>query len=154
MSRGVNLGDFLFYGFAFLLVATSGAVYCAYITHTYPLELWHPVKIIGNIGAILLTLGYFWVVVYMFADPEKVGGGTYSDWVFVTILGLVSLTGIVAEFARYGDMAGLAYPTYFIHLVLVFFLLVYAPYSKFAHFIYRTVAMVHAGMRGRTRKVG
>jgi quinone-modifying oxidoreductase subunit QmoC len=43
----------------------------------------------------------------------------------------------------------LAYPTYFIHLTSVFFLFFYAPFTKMAHMVYRTTAMLWARMSGR-----
>jgi quinone-modifying oxidoreductase subunit QmoC len=43
----------------------------------------------------------------------------------------------------------LAYPTYFLHLTSVFFLFFYAPYTKMAHMVYRTTAMLYARMSGR-----
>jgi len=42
----------------------------------------------------------------------------------------------------------LAYVNCFIHLVFVFFLLWYMPYSKFARMIYRTLAIVYARRSG------
>jgi quinone-modifying oxidoreductase subunit QmoC len=54
---------------------------------------------------------------------------------------LVSVTGMLTEVFRYADIATLAYPTYFVHLVFACVLLVGLPYSKLAHVIYRTLAL-------------
>ncbi len=142
---------FIVYGFVSLFITTSLAVVSIYIFDYYPLPLFHPIKILGNIGAVLLTLGCFMAVFNRLTNKEAVGGGSYSDWFFLLVLGCVSITGVLTEMGRFADWKTMSYVYYFTHLVFIFCLLVYAPYSKFAHFIYRTVAMVHADMRGRTK---
>ena len=56
----------------------------------------------------------------------------------------VALTGILSEIMRLAQFGLWMYSIYFVHLVLIFALFLYAPYSKFAHLAYRTVALAGA----------
>jgi len=68
---------------------------------------------------------------------------------------IVDRAGFLAQIARSAELPHAAYPTYFVHLVLVFFLLAYSPYSKFAHVFYRPAAMLIARYReARSRAAG
>jgi quinone-modifying oxidoreductase, subunit QmoC len=93
----------------------------------------------------------------------KVGAAasTAFDWLFVWLLLGVGVTGFATEVFRFavgpateGGLVQAAHAVYLVHLVLVFQLLVYLPYSKFAHLLYRTTAMVYAEHSGRNRPVG
>ncbi len=134
-----------FYAFLGLVVTTTsvgiGIYAFGYLT---PWPLWHPVKILGNVSGLALVSALVVFGYRRIADRERAGKSTYSDWLFLDILLLTTLTGFLSQFLRLADVPWLAYPTYFIHLVFVFFLLVYIPYSKFAHLVYRTVAMLHS----------
>jgi quinone-modifying oxidoreductase subunit QmoC len=140
----------VFYGFLGLVVTTAsvgiGIYAFGYFT---PWPVWHPVKILGNVSgaAVLVALCVFlWRRI---ADGRRAGKSTYADWLFLNILLLTTLTGFFCQWLRLADLRRLAYPMYFVHLLLIFFLLVYVPYSKFAHLGYRTVAMLWTrGMRG------
>jgi quinone-modifying oxidoreductase subunit QmoC len=134
----------VFFGFLGLVVTTAsvgvGIYAFGYLT---PWPLWHPVKLLGNVSGVaviaaIAILGYRRAV-----DKAKAGKSTYSDWLFLDVLILTTLTGFTTELLRLGGVRELAYPTYFVHLLLIFFLLVYFPYSKFAHVVYRTIAMLH-----------
>lgn len=133
----------VFYGFLGLVVTTT-SVWIGQLFFNYyePYPLLHPVKILGNVSgvAVMGALAVFFV--RRIVDGAKAGKNTYSDWLFLTILTLTALTGYANEALRLADVRHAAYPMYFIHLVLVFFLLVYFPYSKFAHVVYRTAAML------------
>ena len=59
------------------------------------------------------------------------------------------LTGIGAFLFRIMDAAVLAYPVYYVHLIAVFMMLAYLPWSKLGHLVYRTVALSYAKKIGR-----
>jgi quinone-modifying oxidoreductase subunit QmoC len=140
----------IFYGFAGSTITTVSVAVLLYFfgVHT-PLDLGHPVKILGNVSGALI-LGALAVFTWRrIVDGTDAGKSTYSDWLFLSVLFLTVLTGFLSEISRIADIAALAYPVYFVHLVVVFFLLVYIPYSKFAHIGYRTLAMLYEGPQAR-----
>jgi quinone-modifying oxidoreductase subunit QmoC len=121
------------------------------LMHT-PLPFWdmsRPVesffKIFANACAVLIFVGLVILLVDRLGDREKRRNSTYFDWLFLLGLMGVVFTGILSQSARLVETASVMYPVYYIHLVLIFVLFLFAPYTKFAHLIYRTVAM--AAMR-------
>jgi quinone-modifying oxidoreductase subunit QmoC len=151
-----------FYGFVALFVVTIWAVVDIYVNPAlgidslYPFGLLHPMKLLANVGGVLLVYGCVKAIVDRRRDDPEVGTSTAFDWVFVWLLLGVGVTGFVTEVFRFavdpeaaGAAVTAAYAAYFVHLVLVFQLLVYLPYSKFAHIFYRTVAMIYAHHTGR-----
>ena len=113
-----------------------------------PLSLWHPYKILGNISAVLLVVGGVLLVANRLQDGLKAGASTAFDSFFLTVVGLVIVTGVLTEAGRFAFTPELACALYVVHLGVVLCLFVTFPYSKFAHMLYRTLAMVHARMAG------
>jgi len=149
----------VFFSFIGLAITTAWAVLYLYgyeIMHALgktpyswllgpsPYPLTDPVKWLANISAIALLIGIVLVINNRLKNAEKSGKGSYYDWLFIYIVFAVMATGILSELVRLADIAVLAYVIYFAHLVVVFFLFAYAPFSKMAHMLYRATAMVFA----------
>ncbi|GFH62577.1 MAG: quinone-modifying oxidoreductase transmembrane subunit C [Candidatus Desulfovibrio kirbyi] len=115
-----------------------------------PMPLSFPVKILANIGALLLICGLAlltWRRVQL--DPERLGSGFY-DWYLLGIIWLVAVTGILSQCFRLADSIVPAFMVYYLHLVFVWMLFAYLPWSKLGHFVYRTAALVFVRMYGRS----
>lgn len=148
----------ILYGFLFLVINTTGAFFYTEVfkwvginwhDNELSLPLWDPIKIIGNVGFVLLLGGGIWATAQRVRGEERTGTSTYFDWFFIALLYAVVLTGFGLMALRLGGVAVIAYPFYLVHLVLVFAFFTYFPYSKFAHVMYRTLAKVHAKQLGR-----
>jgi quinone-modifying oxidoreductase subunit QmoC len=157
-----------FYGFLALFVVTLWAVFDLYflplvgIETSYPFSLQHPMKLLANLGCAVLLFGCVKAIAERMNGEKGAVASTAFDWIFVWLLLSVTVTGLATEILRFAvepvthgsqgtNLANAALAVYFVHLVLVFQLLVYLPYSKFAHIVYRTVAMVYAEYTGRSR---
>jgi quinone-modifying oxidoreductase, subunit QmoC len=143
----------VFFGFIALLVVTLWVITNAYNPliqgpFVYPFSFWNPLKMLANLGGAVLLLGCVLMIFDRLTD-EHAGSSTYSDWAFLgTILAVVA-TGFITELLHYARLVPHRHVAYFIHLVFVFSLIVYLPYSKFAHFIYRTAALAFVEFSGR-----
>ena len=141
----------IFYGFLALGLTALADVVAKYVFGMPHLPLLHPAKIIGNIGGIALAAGCLLAIYNRFTN-EHAKGGSYFDWFFLLVLFSVAVTGFITEVARLAGSVT-AYWWYLIHLITVFLLIVYAPYSKFAHLLYRGIAMAYAKASGREPKI-
>ncbi|MGD0281490.1 MAG: quinone-interacting membrane-bound oxidoreductase complex subunit QmoC [Dissulfurispiraceae bacterium] len=152
----------VFYAFLGLAVTTTWAIAYLYGNEFFgitastlfhfgesPYPLYDPMKIIGNASALALLAGITLVTLNRLKNASKAGPGSYFDWLFITVIFVIVLTGISSEVLRLANIAELAYPVYFTHLVFIFFLFAYAPFSKMAHMVYRATAMVFARIAGR-----
>jgi quinone-modifying oxidoreductase subunit QmoC len=137
----------VFYGFILLLLVTLYAIVAA-ITHNYPLNFINPFKILGNLAGLMLLVGLSMMILNRLFDKENSGESNYSDWLFLVSLFLLTLSGGVVELARFQNWST-AYHFYFFHLVCVWFVIIYLPYTKFGHLLYRTVAMTFASLVNR-----
>ncbi len=140
----------IFFGFLALFATTNLVMMYHYLLgRETPLALGDPVKLLGNAGALAAFAGVSYIIARRLAAPDETGKTSYQDWTFILTLYAAIITGILAESARLADIPAAAYPVYFTHLVFVFFLIAYLPFSKFAHMLYRTAAMIYAGSNGK-----
>jgi nitrate reductase gamma subunit len=106
------------------------------------------VKILGNLSAAMLLFGGAILTVRRVFLKSAVGKTYFQDWLFLSLLFVVAVTGTLAEVTRLLNVSVVAYASYSIHLVSTSMLLGLAPYTKFAHAIYRPLAMYVAKLKG------
>ncbi len=149
LHAGRRVGHLLsFWGFGGLALTGTvvGLGSMAGLMHT-PLPLASPLKIFANVCAAAILAGCLILLAERIKNQDERAASTYFDWFFLLTLAGVVVTGIASELLRLAAAVTVMYAVYYVHLVLIFALLLYAPYSKFAHLAYRTVAIAAAGRR-------
>lgn len=140
-----HMGVFL--GFALLILVTLYAIWAS-LSHKYPLPLDNPFKIAGNVASLMIYAGLGIMVFERLTNREVFGRSGYSDWLLLIAIGLLTLSGSLVQMARFGNWA-MAYHLYFFHLVAVWFVIMYLPFTKLGHVFYRTAALLYARSIGR-----
>ncbi|MCF8067585.1 MAG: quinone-interacting membrane-bound oxidoreductase complex subunit QmoC [Desulfobacterales bacterium] len=138
----------VFYSFVALFVVTNIFFVVLYVFQTHgPYSQLNPVKWLANIAGIALIIGASMMISSRRRNSDQPSG--YKDWYLLGLVLGLGVTGMLAEATRLADLAGLSYTIYFLHLVFVFNLFAFLPFSKLAHLVYRTIAMTYSEYTGR-----
>jgi quinone-modifying oxidoreductase subunit QmoC len=132
----------LFFGFGLLVLVTLYAIRASLTDH-YPLPFSNPFKIAGNLASLMIYIGLGIMIYQRLFNRKLFGKSGYTDWLLLTAIGLLTLSGTLVEMARFGNWQ-IAYHLYFFHLVAVWFVVMYLPFTKLGHIFYRTAALLYA----------
>jgi len=151
-NKGRYLSHILvFFSFLGLFVVTNIFFVALYILGAPgPYDQTNPVKILANISGIALFVGGILMISNRLKDTDaNVSKGSYFDWSLIILVLALAVTGGLSQLTRLAHLRFVAYPMYFAHLVFVFCLFTYLPFSKLAHMVYRTLAMAYSRYSGR-----
>jgi hypothetical protein len=130
----------LFWGFLGLAIATT--IDFVIGLGKIPLYPFPPQRVLGVLAGVAFTVAAtYYLLKRLRKDERHVRSSHFTDWIFVVLIFLAGVSGLLLTLSLYIDSAPLAYSIYVAHLVIVFDLLVLAPFTKFAHALYRPLAI-------------
>ena len=142
------------YGFIGCFIVTSiifVVLYGSYLLPNGPLHgPWsqlNPIKWLANLAGISIIIGTILLLKNRANKTDQ--QSTYKDWYLIYLAFGLGVTGMATELTRLAGWASVTFTIYFIHLIFVFFMIAYLPFSKMAHIVYRTVAMAYNEYAGR-----
>lgn len=116
--------------------------------------LYHPYNILGIYSTVALLTAVTYHIVGRIRKKKPVYRNSHSsDWAFLILLGLTTITGILILIFRTAGGTGMpaaTYAMYTLHLMLVASMLgLEVPFAKWAHLAYRPVTIFLLGVKKR-----
>jgi len=147
------------WGFLGLLTATilDYALALAGVKETGAhVALWYPPRLIGTVAGISLVYGVSVLILNRLQGSNQTAKtSTLSDWLFPVLLWITGVTGFLLEVALYLPHApAWGYWVFLLHVAVAMELMLLLPFTKFAHAIYRPVALFFYGLRANERAAG
>jgi citrate/tricarballylate utilization protein len=124
-----------------LLSTTLAAIYQDILQRLPPYALLSAPVIAGTLGGVLIVVGVFGLLlIKRESDPSPAGASSPRlDYAFLITLGSTALSGLVLLAVRHTVAMG---SLLVIHLAFTAAFFVTAPYGKFVHSVYRTLAIL------------
>jgi ferredoxin len=129
----------MMWGFIGLLTATT----LDFIFKDPATDIWWPSRILGTLAGLLMMYGATLAIVYRLKKISASYQNTnLADWMFLVFLWLAGLTGFWLEIAVAIDAQQMIHHVVFvIHTIISMELVLLFTFSKFAHAIYRPIAL-------------
>ena len=136
------------FSFIGLFIVTNCFFIAEWILHIEgPYSQINPIKWLGNISGIALVIGGILLLKNRVAKTDSIS--TYWDWYLVGLVLALAVTGLGTQLLRLAGFYDLMAIVYFVHLIAIWCLFAFTPFSKLAHIVYRTTAMAYAQYSGR-----
>ncbi len=138
----------IFWGFVFLGISTT----LAFLTNPTDLvlPLYNPVKLFGNVGGVLVVIGFLGMFYVRYREGAPIWRLTRSD-VFLMTLFLAVVTGFIAQQTIYSSMGSeWVSSSFWVHMAFVITLLATAPFTKFFHAISKPISLLYEEIDKRT----
>lgn len=106
-------------------------------------SFFHPIRLVGYYATFAILYGSTYAMIGRLRKSKPNYKFSHStDWMFLILLQLTTLTGILVHFGRLLDLPATTYFLYLIHMMVAIPMLVLeVPFAKWAHLAYRPVVL-------------
>ncbi|MCF8297743.1 MAG: 4Fe-4S dicluster domain-containing protein [Saprospiraceae bacterium] len=139
---------------SYVLLFTMIVVFLGWFQTDNIYAWWHPQRILGYFATVGLTLGvvYFFII-RIKKSAEKSKHSHITDWTFLILLFLTTISGILVHIFRINGMVFPTYYMYVFHLMVLFpMLMIEVPFSKWSHLAYRPFAIYFSNIIDAAKK--
>ena len=110
----------------------------------------HWTGLFGYYGTLVLLAATLWIARDRCGSRTRSTSTPITDWLFLGLLFLTGLTGILLHVFRLLDLPMPTYVLYVVHLMIaVPMLVVEVPFGKWAHLLYRPLALYLTAVQAR-----
>jgi ferredoxin len=141
-----------------LLVTGYGTMFALVVVFLYWFQVedasFHWTSLLGYYSTLVLLGATSWIALDRMQKRDQIHKySDLADWLFVTLLFLTALSGILLHLARLLNLPMPTYVMYVVHLMIaVPMLTVEVPFGKWAHLLYRPLAVYLAAVQAKARE--
>ena len=114
-------------------------------------SIFHPIRLIGYYATFAIMYGTTYALIGRLKKSKPQYKNSHgTDWMFLALLQLTTMTGIFINFTRLLDWPFATYAIYVIHMMVAIPMLVLeVPFAKWAHLAYRPVVLMLLNVKQR-----